>query len=159
MGLAEYEARRDFRKSQEPRPRKVSRAQPLAFVVQKHSARRLHYDLRLELDGVMKSWAVPRGPTLDPAIRRLAVMVEDHPLEYRKFEGVIPEGSYGAGAVIIWDCGSYHHPGAEDRNGTEKLMREGLKKGHITFILEGNKLHGELALVKMRYSTVGPAPA
>jgi bifunctional non-homologous end joining protein LigD len=152
MRLAEYKAKRDFSKSPEPRPRRVRHEQPLAFVVQKHSARRLHYDLRLELDGVMKSWAVPRGPTLDPAIRRLAVMVEDHPLEYRQFEGVIPEGSYGAGAVIIWDRGFYHHPAAEDRKGTEQLIREGLKKGHITFILEGQKLRGEFALVKTRFS-------
>ena len=152
MKLEEYKARRDFRKTPEPRPRPVNRGQPLAFVVQKHSSRRLHYDLRLELDGVMKSWAVPRGPTLDPAIRRLAVMVEDHPLEYQEFEGVIPEGSYGAGAVIIWDRGFYHHPASEDRAGTEKLIREGLKKGHITFILEGQKLRGEFALVKTKFS-------
>jgi bifunctional non-homologous end joining protein LigD len=152
MKLEEYKAKRDFRKSPEPRPRPVKRERPLTFVIQKHSARRLHYDLRLELDGVMKSWAVPRGPTLDPAIRRLAVMVEDHPLEYQEFEGVIPEGSYGAGAVIIWDRGSYHHPAAEDREGTERLMREGLKKGHITFILEGSKLRGEFALVKTKFS-------
>jgi len=152
MKLKEYRARRDFEKTPEPRPSQRRTGRPLAFVVQKHSSRRLHYDLRLELDGVMKSWAVPRGPTLNPAIRRLAVAVEDHPLDYREFEGVIPQGSYGAGAVIIWDRGSYHHPASEDRAETEKRMRAGLKKGHITFILDGEKLHGEFALIKTKFS-------
>lgn len=118
------------------------------FVVHKHAARALHYDLRLELDGVLKSWAVPRGPSLDPSLKRLAVMVEDHPLEYKDFEGVIPEGSYGAGSVIIWDRGFYHHPSAQDEKTGEKLLREGLNKGNMKFVLEGEKLHGEFALVK-----------
>lgn len=152
MKLKQYQSRRDFSKTPEPRPGRRSAARPLAFVVQKHSSRRLHYDLRLELDGVLKSWAVPRGPTLNPAIRRLAVMVEDHPLDYQGFEGVIPQGSYGAGTVIVWDRGSYHHPAAPDRKETEKLMREGLRKGHITFVIEGQKLHGEFALVKTKLS-------
>jgi|WetSurMetagenome_2_1015567.scaffolds.fasta_scaffold20392_2 bifunctional non-homologous end joining protein LigD len=152
MKLKQYQSRRDFSKTPEPRPVRRRAARPLTFVVQKHSSRRLHYDLRLELDGVLKSWAVPRGPTLNPAIRRLAVMVEDHPLDYEGFEGVIPQGSYGAGTVIIWDRGSYHHPAATDRKETEKFMREGLKKGHITFILDGQKLRGEFALVKTKLS-------
>ena len=152
MRLKQYQSRRDFSKTPEPRAGRRRAAQPLAFVIQKHSSRRLHYDLRLELDGVLKSWAVPRGPTLNPAIRRLAVMVEDHPLDYQEFEGVIPAGSYGAGTVIIWDRGSYHHPAAPERKQTEQLMRTGLKKGHITFILEGQKLQGEFALVKTKLS-------
>ena len=118
------------------------------FVVHKHAARALHYDLRLELEGVLKSWAVPKGPSLDPSVKRLAVMVEDHPLDYRDFEGVIPEGNYGAGSVIIWDRGFYRHPSATDEDENEKLLLEGLRKGDLKFVLEGEKLHGEFALVK-----------
>ena len=118
------------------------------FVVHKHAARALHYDLRLELEGVLKSWAVPRGPSLDPSLKRLAVMVEDHPLDYKDFEGVIPEGNYGAGSVIIWDRGFYHHPSAKDEKESEKLLLDGLRKGDLKFVLEGEKLQGEFALVK-----------
>lgn len=118
------------------------------FVVHKHAARALHYDLRLELDGVLKSWAVPKGPSLDPSVKRLAIMVEDHPLDYRHFEGVIPEGNYGAGSVIVWDRGAYRHPLAKDGKENVKLLREGLKKGDLKFVLEGEKLLGEFALVK-----------
>jgi bifunctional non-homologous end joining protein LigD len=120
----------------------------LIFVIHKHAARALHYDLRLELEGVLKSWAVPKGPSLDPSLKRLAVMVEDHPLDYKDFEGVIPEGNYGAGSVIIWDRGFYHHPSAIDRKESEKLLLDGLKKGNMKFVLEGKKLQGEFALVK-----------
>ena len=125
------------------------RGSSLIFVVHKHAARALHYDLRLELDGVLKSWAVPKGPSLDPSIKRLAVMVEDHPLDYKDFEGVIPEGNYGAGSVIIWDRGFYHHPSARDEKENEKLLLDGLKKGDMKFVLEGEKLRGEFALVKI----------
>ena len=118
------------------------------FVVHKHAARALHYDLRLELAGVLKSWAVPKGPSLDPSVKRLAVMVEDHPIDYRDFEGVIPEGNYGAGSVIIWDRGFYRHPLARDEDESEQLLLAGLRKGDLKFILEGEKLHGEFALVK-----------
>jgi bifunctional non-homologous end joining protein LigD len=152
MKLKEYESKRNFDQTPEPKPGPHPTPELLTFVVQKHSSRRLHYDLRLELDGVLKSWAVPRGPTLDPAIKRLAVMVEDHPLEYRTFEGVIPQGSYGAGTVIVWDKGVYYHPAARDRTESEQLLREGLKKGHITFVLEGQKLKGEFALIRTRMS-------
>jgi bifunctional non-homologous end joining protein LigD len=120
----------------------------LIFVVHKHAARALHYDLRLELQGALKSWAVPKGPSLDPSLKRLAVLVEDHPLDYKDFEGVIPEGNYGAGSVIIWDRGFYHHPSARDENENEKLLLDGFRKGNLKFLLEGEKLHGEFALVK-----------
>ena len=113
MGLKEYETKREFEKTPEPKPVLRHEGNQLIFVVQKHAARRLHYDLRLELEGVLKSWAVPKGPSLNPALKRLAVMVEDHPLDYQDFEGVIPEGNYGAGSVIVWDRGIYQHPAAQ----------------------------------------------
>ncbi len=150
MPLKKYNAKRNFEHTPEPAgdiPK--ARSKKLAFVVQEHHASRLHYDFRLELDGVLKSWAVPKGPSLDPHEHHLAVMVEDHPYDYRKFEGVIPEGNYGAGNVIIWDEGWY-----EPRTPTadpQKTLRVALKKGHITFILHGKKLHGEFALIKMAH--------
>ncbi len=146
--LKEYEVKRKFGQTPEPEPGPRQEGNRLIFVVHKHAARTLHYDLRLELEGVLKSWAVPRGPSLDPAVKRLAIMVEDHPFEYRDFEGVIPEGNYGAGSVIIWDRGFYRHPAARDGNESEKLLREGLHKGDMKFILEGEKLQGEFALVR-----------
>ncbi|PKN83613.1 MAG: hypothetical protein CVU51_12090 [Deltaproteobacteria bacterium HGW-Deltaproteobacteria-1] len=153
MALKDYISKRKFTKTPET-PEPPGKLHPagdrLVFVVQKHAARALHYDLRLELDGVLKSWAVPKGPSLDPSQKRLAVMVEDHPFDYKDFEGVIPEGNYGAGSVIIWDRGFYYHPADPDGNQSETLLREGLKKGHLTFILHGEKLQGEFALVKTR---------
>lgn len=148
MGLKEYTAKRKFEKTPEPAPDELHQEQRLRFVVHKHAARALHYDLRLELDGVLKSWAVPKGPSLDPAVKRLAVMVEDHPLAYRDFEGVIPEGNYGAGGVIIWDRGFYRHPAARSESEHEQLLLAGLKKGDLKFILEGEKLQGEFALIR-----------
>ncbi|MGC1454587.1 MAG: non-homologous end-joining DNA ligase [Nitrospirota bacterium] len=150
MGLTEYKAKREFEKTPEPKPVLQPQGNRLMFVVHKHAARALHYDLRLELDGVLKSWAVPKGPSLDPSLKRLAVMVEDHPLDYKDFEGVIPETNYGAGSVIIWDKGYYHHPSTRDESESNKLLHEGLKKGDMKFVLEGEKLHGEFALVKTR---------
>jgi bifunctional non-homologous end joining protein LigD len=148
MELTEYISKREFDKTPEPKPDSVRNGGRLMFVVHKHAARNLHYDLRLQLEGTLKSWAVPRGPSLDPSSKRLAVMVEDHPLDYKDFEGVIPEGNYGAGSVIIWDRGFYHHPSAGDDKENEKLLLEGLRKGDMKFVLEGEKLHGEFALVK-----------
>jgi bifunctional non-homologous end joining protein LigD len=148
MELKEYASKREFEKTPEPKPGFGHEGNRLMYVVHKHAARALHYDLRLELAGVLKSWAVPRGPTLDPSLKRLAVMVEDHPLDYKEFEGVIPEGNYGAGSVIIWDRGFYHHPSTRDENESEKLLLDGLRKGNMKFVLEGEKLHGEFALVK-----------
>ena len=121
-----------------------------AFVVQKHYASRLHFDFRLELDEVLKSWAIPKGPSINPKDKRLAVMVEDHPLEYKDFEGVIPEGNYGAGKVYRWDSGTYYALGASNREESSKILRAGLQKGHLTFILNGTILKGEFALVRLR---------
>ncbi len=149
MALKDYTAKRQFDKTPEPGPGAEAATGQLRFVVQKHAARAVHYDLRLELGGVLKSWAVPRGPSMDPSRKRLAVMVEDHPLDYRDFEGVIPEGNYGAGSVIIWDRGIYR-PAAASAENAEKPVREGLQKGDLKFVLEGEKLRGEFALVKMR---------
>jgi bifunctional non-homologous end joining protein LigD len=150
MGLKEYAAKRQFEQTPEPKPVLRQEGSRLIFVVQKHAARRLHYDLRLELDGVLKSWAVPRGPTLNPAFKRLAVRVEDHPFDYKDFEGIIPEGNYGAGSVIVWDRGFYQHPAARDRQENEKLLRDGLAKGDLKFVLAGEKLKGEFALVRTK---------
>jgi bifunctional non-homologous end joining protein LigD len=148
MGLKEYEAKRKFEKTPEPEPVLRHKGDQLIFVVHKHAALRLHYDLRLELEGALKSWAVPKGPSLNPALKRLAVMVEDHPLDYQDFEGVIPEGNYGAGSVIVWDRGFYQHPTAKDRKESEKLLLDGLSKGNMKFVLAGQKLQGEFALVR-----------
>ena len=120
----------------------------LVFVVQKHQASRLHYDFRLELDGVLKSWAVPKGPSLNPREKRLAMMVEDHPLEYRTFEGVIAGGSYGAGEVIVWDQGSYRPLMGETRDAMQQQVRMQLGRGELRFLLFGEKLRGEFALIR-----------
>jgi bifunctional non-homologous end joining protein LigD len=151
MGLKEYKSKRKFGKTPEPEPGLRPGGGRLIFVIHKHAARALHYDLRLELQGVLKSWAVPKGLSLDPSVKRLAVMVEDHPFDYKDFEGVIPEGNYGAGSVIIWDKGFYHHPSAKERKESEKLLLEGLRKGDMKFVLDGEKLRGEFALVKTRW--------
>ena len=135
MGLKDYAAKRKFEETPEPKPGRRDTGNPLAFVVQKHAARIIHYDLRLELEGVLKSWAVPKGPSLNPALKRLAIMVEDHPLDYQNFEGMIPEGNYGAGSVIIWDRGFYHHPSGADGKEGERLLLEGLRKGDLKFVL------------------------
>jgi bifunctional non-homologous end joining protein LigD len=153
--LKEYAKKRRLDKTAEPAPARRRGARgPLRFVVHKHAASRLHYDLRLEMDGVLKSWAVPKGPSLDPDEKRLAVMVEDHPLDYAAFEGVIPEGEYGAGAVIVWDRGKYAPE--EDGHRTfkrsegEERMRRGLAGEKVSFVLDGEKLKGSWTLVKSK---------
>lgn len=150
MSLEQYLKKRDLTKTPEPGPKGGQPEKVLRFVIHKHAASHLHYDLRLELDGVLKSWAIPKGPSLDPSIKRLAMMVEDHPYEYRTFEGIIPRGNYGAGEVIIWDEGTYHAPGVDDSRRSEELLREGLHKGDLKFVMEGEKLKGEFALVRMK---------
>jgi bifunctional non-homologous end joining protein LigD len=148
MGFLEkYHAKRNFKKTPEPKGGNAGKHPKLAFVVQEHHASSLHYDFRLELDGVLKSWAVPKGPSMNPHDHHLAVHVEDHPYEYRKFEGVIPQGEYGAGNVIIWDEGWYE-PRANTQD-SEKTLRQELKDGHLTFVMHGKKLQGEFALIRM----------
>jgi bifunctional non-homologous end joining protein LigD len=145
--LAEYNRKRDFSCTREPAgtvPR--AKGKTLHFVVQKHAASHLHYDFRLELDGVMKSWAVPKGPSLDPSVRRLAMEVEDHPISYNTFEGTIPKGEYGGGTVMLWDRGTYE---AEDGGGVESLRR-GYEKGDLKIVLHGKRLKGAWVLVRMQ---------
>jgi DNA ligase D-like protein (predicted 3'-phosphoesterase) len=145
--LKEYRQKRDFNRTPEPQGRSVpaSRLNPI-FVIQKHAASSLHYDFRLEIGGILVSWAVPKGPSLDPQEKRLAMQTEDHPLEYARFEGIIPEGEYGAGAVIVWDTGTFRNLGEKD--GREISLEEALENGHLTFWLEGKKLQGGFALTK-----------
>lgn len=137
--LKTYERKRDFSRTPEPKPRRGKAARRLRFVIQKHAASSLHYDLRLEATGVMKSWAVPKGPSLNPADKRLAIPTEDHPMSYNRFEGVIPEGEYGAGRVIVWDRGWY-------KNHSEGSPERAIRNGAITFELRGEKLLGRFAL-------------
>jgi bifunctional non-homologous end joining protein LigD len=152
--LSEYSAKRSFPATPEPAPEVPdARNGPLLFVIQQHAARRLHYDLRLECDGVLKSWAVPKGPALDPSEKRLAVPTEDHPFDYASFEGVIPPGQYGAGEVIVWDCGVYSPDEGQEywfheREEAERQVREGLEKGKLSFLLRGEKVKGSFALVR-----------
>src|SRR6267142_2729500 len=138
--LTEYKKKRKFDKTPEPGPTKKRTKTGRMFVVQKHRATQLHYDFRLEYDGTLKSWAVPKGPSLDPTVKSLAVQVEDHPLDYATFEGVIPQGEYGGGTVMVWDRGTWE---------PEVDPVEGLKQGKLKFRLHGEKLHGSWALVRM----------
>jgi DNA ligase D-like protein (predicted 3'-phosphoesterase) len=144
--LHEYRRKRDFRKTREPRGGRARRDAAPRFVVQEHAARSHHYDFRLEVDGVLKSWAVPKGPSTNPKEKRFATQTEDHPLDYIDFEGMIPEGEYGAGAVIVWDTGKYRNV----TDGGQVSMEAALKKGHARFALEGQKLRGTWALTRFR---------
>lgn len=152
MSLSPYNKKRDFEKTAEPEGKEKSTRGSLRFVVQKHDASSLHYDFRLEMDGVLKSWAVPKGPSLNPADKRLAMMVEDHPVAYRNFEGVIPAGAYGGGTVVVWDEGTYEGADAHGlpRKENEAALVEALKKGRISFTLHGKKLGGGFTLMQMR---------
>jgi DNA ligase D-like protein (predicted 3'-phosphoesterase) len=141
--LRRYSEKRDFSGTPEPSPEVKKGDRDPIFVVQKHDASNLHYDLRIESGGVLKSWAVPKGPSMDPKVRRLAVPTEDHPMAYADFEGVIPEGHYGAGTVIVWDRGTYRNTKGEDASTAKNL-----EDGHATLWLEGEKLRGGFALIR-----------
>jgi DNA ligase D-like protein (predicted 3'-phosphoesterase) len=151
--LTEYERKRDFAKTSEPspRPRRKGKRSPKRrhprFTIQKHAATSLHYDLRLEVDGVLASWAVPKGPSTNPADKRLAMRTEDHPMEYLEFEGVIPKGEYGAGPVIVWDRGVFENI-SETRSGEKLTLEEAMEKGDIKVFLLGEKIRGPYALVR-----------
>jgi len=149
MSLEKYAEKRDFTKTREPKAGRSKDKDHLMFVIQKHDASRLHYDFRLEMGGVLKSWAVPKGPSTDPKVKRLAMMVEDHPFDYRNFEGIIPEGEYGGGTVIVWDEGTYEPiEEIKGKKAQEKHLLEQLKSGSVKIKLHGEKLEGEFALVK-----------
>lgn len=148
MTRTTYERKRDFSKTPEPKGGERQSASKPVFVIQEHDASTLHYDFRLEVDGVLKSWAVPKGPSTDPSMKRLAVPTEDHPLDYADFEGVIPEGEYGAGAVIVWDRGRYEN--VTEKDGEIVPAAEALERGHLLFRLHGEKLAGGYALQRIR---------
>jgi DNA ligase D-like protein (predicted 3'-phosphoesterase) len=145
--LDEYREKRDFARTPEPPGGRAAASRPI-FVIQKHRATTLHYDFRLEADGVLKSWAVPKGPSANPKEKRLAVPTEDHPLDYADFEGVIPEGSYGAGTVLAWDRGTYRN--LTEKEGREIGVAEAVRRGHVSFWLEGEKVRGGYALTRFR---------
>jgi bifunctional non-homologous end joining protein LigD len=148
-----YNAKRDFTKTDEPAGRAKKTGKDLQFVIQKHAASHLHFDFRLELDGVMKSWAVPKGPSYDPTIKRLAMQVEDHPIEYNDFEGTIPKGQYGGGTVMIWDRGTYE---AESGDGID-AVRDGYKRGDLKITMHGERMQGNWVLVRTRRDPKGRA--
>jgi bifunctional non-homologous end joining protein LigD len=150
MALKDYNEKRRFDETSEPKGKTKKSKDKLIFVVQRHAASRLHYDFRLEMEGVLKSWAVPKGPSLDPKDKRLAMEVEDHPYDYKDFEGNIPEGNYGAGQVEVWDSGTYEPLDDTSKLSDEKELLKELKAGSIKFILHGKKRKGEFALVKMK---------
>jgi DNA ligase D-like protein (predicted 3'-phosphoesterase) len=149
--LKDYNEKRDFRKTPEPSGEEVefewAEERPI-FVIQKHDASNLHYDFRIEVDGVLKSWAVPKGPSTDPGERRLALPTEDHPLGYADFEGMIPEEEYGGGTVLVWDRGSYRNLKEEEEGEEAKSVAEQIEEGHVTIWLEGQKVSGGHALIR-----------
>ncbi|RJP16044.1 MAG: DNA ligase [Candidatus Abyssobacteria bacterium SURF_5] len=146
--LDEYKKKRDLRKTSEPAGKKKKRSEQPIFVIQKHAATRLHYDFRIEVDGVLKSWAIPKGPSLIPKEKRLAVPTEDHPMDYADFEGVIPEEEYGGGTVMVWDRGTYRN--MKEERGEPVPMSKALEHGHATIWLDGKKLRGGYALTRFR---------
>jgi DNA ligase D-like protein (predicted 3'-phosphoesterase) len=146
--LNEYRSKRDFRRTSEPSGGDRGPSEQAMFVIQKHDASTLHYDFRLEVNGVLKSWAVPKGPSTDPRQKRLAIPTEDHPLEYADFEGVIPEGEYGAGTVLVWDTGPYRNLQAEKEDLSDPSMEAAIDRGKVEVWLEGKKLKGGYALIR-----------
>jgi bifunctional non-homologous end joining protein LigD len=149
MALATYNKKRNFKATSEPKGKTVKK-NLFRFVVQRHDASRLHYDFRLELGGVLKSWAVPKGPSMNPADKRLAVMVEDHPVSYINFEGEIPEGNYGAGTVEVWDEGAFFPVDKDLQKLSEQQALKNLDKGELKFFLKGDKLEGGFVLVRLK---------
>ena len=149
---SEYEQKRDFSKTKEPREDKSSKKKSTdspIFVIQKHDATNLHYDFRLEIDGALKSWSVPKGPSTDPKVKRMAIPTEDHPMGYADFEGTIPEGQYGGGTVMVWDTGNFRNI-KKDGDGNEISLSKAYKMGTLEIYLEGKKLKGGYALIKMK---------
>jgi len=150
--LAEYNRKRDFTKTAEPVGARAPRAKGLRFVIQKHAASHLHFDLRLEIDGVMKSWAVPKGPSADPAVKRLAMQVEDHPISYNTFEGTIPAGEYGGGTVMLWDTGTYTVDTATGMTlaALNTAAHEAYERGDLKVTFHGTRMHGSYAIVRTK---------
>ncbi|MFW5794580.1 MAG: DNA polymerase ligase N-terminal domain-containing protein [Bacillota bacterium] len=148
--LDNYNKKRDFKNTDEPKGKKNKKSNKSIFVIQKHDASSLHYDFRIEVDGVLKSWAIPKGPSTDPSEKRLAIPTEDHPLDYADFEGVIPEDNYGAGTVMVWDKGTYKNITTKDEK--KVPIKKALDKGHITIYLSGEKLKGGYALIRTNYN-------
>jgi DNA ligase D-like protein (predicted 3'-phosphoesterase) len=150
MSLNKYSEKRNFNFTTEPKGDIAKSKGELVFVVQKHAASHLHYDFRLEMNGVLKSWAVPKGPSMNPADKRLAIMVEDHPYDYKDFEGIIPEGNYGAGKVIVWDNGTYTLADTQEESKIASTYKSNIENGHLAIVLKGHKLKGEFTLVKLK---------
>lgn len=148
MAKSDYEKKRDFKKTPEPGGGKKRRNEDPVFVIQKHAATSLHYDFRLEIDGTLKSWAVPKGPSTDPGDKRLSVRTEDHPLAYADFEGVIPEGQYGAGTVLVWDHGTFEN--ITEKDGKPVPAKTALEDGHLLVCLHGRKISGGYAMQRIR---------
>lgn len=146
--LESYRSKRHFEKTPEPSGEKAEGPAHPIYVIQKHDASHLHYDVRLEADGVLKSWAIPKGPSTDPKVKRLAMPTEDHPLDYATFEGVIPEGQYGGGTVMVWDIGTYRNLREEKPAGKKMSMAQAYEQGKIEVFLEGKKLRGSYALIR-----------
>ncbi len=144
--LSTYKKKRDFSVTPEPSGGRKKKTKKPIFVVQKHAASHLHYDFRLEIDGVLVSWAIPKGPSTDPNVKHLAVMTEDHPMEYAKFEGIIPKGQYGGGTVMVWDIGTYENL----KTPYDVSMKQALKDGKIEIELHGKKLQGSFALIRTK---------
>lgn len=150
MSLHKYNLKRNFNSTTEPEGKIEKSKRELVFVVQKHAASHLHYDFRLEMNGMLKSWATPKGPSMNPADKRLAIMIEDHHYNYKDFEGTISQGNYGAGKVIVWDNGTYTLAEEQNEHNIETILKSDLQKGHLSFILKRKKLKGEFALVKLK---------
>lgn len=150
MKLSQYNTKRDFTKTSEPKGKTSKSGKKLYFVIQKHDASQLHYDFRLEMGGVLLSWAVPKGPSSDASVKRLAVHVEDHPMDYIYFEGIIPKGQYGSGTVMVWDTGTFLAEGSKDYEESEKLLKKMYGQGNIKIEIHGKKLKGLYHLIHMK---------